>query len=130
MKKLSNYSFKIILILLMNPYYNYDNNIYNTYLYYSGGYHPTFVQYQQFANNLYQGQMQNSIFNQIQMHPQQIQMHPVQIQVPSEQIQISPERKHSVCIKGMECKDIKCNDYHHPSKDLDILNASKKNNLF
>lgn len=93
-------------------YFNYDINTYNSYIYYSGGYPPTFQQYQYFANNIYNYHMsQNYISNQIQ------QSQP-------------PTRKFSFCIKGMECKDIKCNDYHHPSKDLDILNASKKNNLF
>jgi hypothetical protein len=113
----------------MNYSYNFDINVYNSFIYYSGGYPPTYHQYQAFANNLYQGQMQNYLANQTHMPPQHIQMLPVQIQAhstPSEQIQISPERKLSFCIKGMECKDIKCNDYHHPSKDLDILNASKK----
>ena len=58
-----------------------------------------------------QGQLQNYITNQTQS---------------SSQPEQPPIQKFSFCIKGIGCKDIKCNDYHHPSKDLDILNASKK----
>jgi hypothetical protein len=117
----------------MNYYYNFDINVYNSFIYYSGGYIPTYSQYQAFAKNLYEGQMQNYLINQTQMSPQQIQMPPQQIQMPPEHIQMPPEhiqmpqeQKLSVCIKGMMCKDIKCKEFHHPSKDLDILNASKK----
>jgi hypothetical protein len=98
----------------MNPYYNYDYNIYNTYIHYSGGYHPTFQQYQQFVHYLNNQQI---IQNQMHMHLQAPQI---------QSSRINREERLSYCIKGMNCKDIKCNDYHHPSKDLDILNASKK----
>ena len=118
----------------MNYCYNFDMNIYNSFIYYSGGYTPTYQQYQNFANTLYNYQ-QNYIANQtipqqqIQMPlpPQQIQMPLEQIQQPQQdQVEITQIQKHRVCIKGMGCKNIKCNDFHHPSKDLDILSASKK----
>jgi len=118
----------------MNYFYNYDTNINNAFIYYYG-YQPNFQQYQQFAYNLNyqkmlqdQGQMQNYISNQIQPHTPQLQSQPeVQSQPqPEVQSQSQPERKHNVCIRGMGCKNIRCTDYHHPSKDLDILNASKK----
>ncbi len=48
-----------------------------------------------------------------QLQPQQLQPQ----QLPIERI--------SVCIYGMGCKNVKCSDYHHPSKDLDIHNTSK-----
>lgn len=137
----------------MNYCYNFDINVYNSFLYYSGGYTPTYQQYQHFANYLYnyqiaqgqlqitqgqlqmpqgqlqipqgqlqmaQGQLQNYITNQTQLSSQQEQQQTEPLP------QLKPIQKFSFCIKGMGCKDIKCNDYHHPSKDLDILNASKK----
>ena len=123
----------------MNYCYNFDNNINNAFIYYNG-YQPNFQQYQQFVNNLYyqqmlqgQGQMQTYISNHIQPQtplipqtPQIQQLSDVQPSLAEVQPPLPPERKHTVCIKGMGCKNIRCTDYHHPSKDLDILNASKK----
>jgi len=116
----------------MNQPFNFDNNIYNAYIYHSGGFHPTFHQYQQFASTLYNNNMY--CFN-LQAQQLQFQQLP-QIQQPTQfqqlpQIQQQPEvpienkERISVCIYGMGCKNIKCLDYHHPSKDLDIINSSK-----
>lgn len=80
-----------------------DPNVYNTYMYYSCGYHPT---YQQYMNFLY---MYNSYYNR--------QYIPTFIPI---------NNKPSFCIKGMKCINIKCKDFHHPSKDLDILNKNKR----
>ena len=112
----------------MNQPFNYDNNIYNAYIYHSGGFHPTFHQYQQFASTLYNNmyyinlqahQLPFQQLPQIQQPPQLQQ--PPQIQQPPQQ----PIERISVCIYGMGCKNVKCSDYHHPSKDLDIINTSK-----
>jgi hypothetical protein len=109
----------------MNQQFNFDNNIYNAYIYHSGGFHPTFHQYQHFASTLYNNHMYC-----INLQAQQLQFQQSQ-QSQQLQFQQSPEvllevkEKISVCIYGMRCKNIKCLDYHHPSKDLDIINSSK-----
>jgi len=101
----------------MNQPFIFDNNIYNAYIYHSGGFHPTFHQYQQFASTLYNN---NMYYINLQAQQLQFQQAP-QIQQPSQQ----PIERISVCIYGMGCKNVKCSDYHHPSKDLDIINTSK-----
>ena len=103
----------------MNQPFNFDSNIYNAYLYHSGGFHPSFHQYQQFAYSLYNNLYYTNL--QTQQHQQLLQQHTHQIQQPSQ----SPKERISVCIYGMGCKNVKCPDYHHPSKDLDIHNSSK-----
>lgn len=108
-------------------YYNFDINVYNSFIYYSGGYTPTYQQYQHFANNIYNYQM-TPMVPMTPMTP--MAQGPLQNYITNQTLEQPPTQKFSFCIKGMKCKDIKCNDYHHPSKDLDILNASKKNNLF
>ena len=96
----------------------FDINIYNRYLYYSGGQHPDYYQYQQFVNNLY--------YQQYYQHYYQ-QNNPVQNNIE----QNNPVQSNNIinkitfCIKGMSCKNINCSDFHHPSKDLDILNESR-----
>ena len=114
----------------MNQPFNFDINIYNSYIYHSGGFHPTFHQYQQFAlynNNMYyiNLQAQQSQFQNLQQIQQPSQ--PPQPPQPLEPSQPDIEIKEriSVCIYGMGCKNVKCSDYHHPSKDLDIHNSSK-----
>jgi hypothetical protein len=105
----------------MNQPFNFDNNIYNAYLYHSGGFHPTFHQYQQFAYSLYN----NMYYTNLQA--QQLQFQQLQLQQPQQPQQppIEIKERISVCIYGMGCKNVKCSDYHHPSKDLDIHNTSK-----
>jgi len=102
----------------MNYSYKFDPNIFNAFVHYSGGCAPTLEQYQEFACNMYYQQvLQTQLRNFTQ---------PINNQIQPETITLTPSQKHSVCIKGMKCRNIKCNDYHHPSKDLDILNTSKK----
>ena len=98
----------------MNSKYNFDN-FYNTFMYYSGGYPPSFEQYQQHLQYTYQKQlMQNYMY--LQRMPS----------YPPPKINYIIKHIHSVCIKGMSCKNIKCTEYHHPSKDLDIIKASRQ----
>lgn len=118
----------------MNQSFNFDMNIYNAYIYQSGGFHPTFNQYQQFASSIYNNmyyvnlQAQQTQLQQFQAPHQQFQALHQQFQAQHQQFQASHQsnkERISVCIQGMECKNVKCKDYHHPSKDLDILNSSK-----
>jgi hypothetical protein len=107
----------------MNQPFIFDNNIYNAYIYHSGGFHPTFHQYQQFASTLY-----NNNMYYINLQAQQLQfqqLHQIQQLPQPPQPQVEIKERISVCIYGMGCKNVKCSDYHHPSKDLDIHNTSK-----
>lgn len=114
----------------------FDINIYNKYLYYSGGQRPNFFQYQQFVNNLY---YHNYFYYQntsLQNPPPPSEPHAIP-PPPSEPYAIPPppsepvtslgQIKQNNCIRGMGCKNIKCSDFHHPSKDLDIINEIRKN---
>jgi hypothetical protein len=114
----------------MNMQPIFDTNIYNKYLYYSGGQHPNFYQYQQFVNNLYYNnyfQYQNVLLQSPPLPSEPLPSAPLPSaplpSVPS----VPDQNKQNNCIKGMGCKNIKCTDYHHPSKDLDILNEIRKN---
>ena len=89
----------------MNPY-PIDYNIYNMFMYYTGGRHPSYNEYKYFEYTLN---------NPVQSLP------PAFIPTMPNQIPM----KISFCINGMSCKNIKCTDYHHPSKDLDIINSSR-----
>ena len=95
-----------------------DINIYNGYLYCSRGLHPTFEQYQNFAYNVYYHRYLNMM--QSNLLPKQIQNQLIVHEV------LPIQNEKIVCIRGMKCKNIKCKDFHHPSKDLDILNEFRK----
>lgn len=100
----------------MNTQPIFDINIYNKYLYYSGGHHPDYNQYQQFVAHLnYQYYLQQNY---------QAQNYQVQNQQVSNNLE-SNENKKKNCINGMNCKNTNCIEFHHPSKDLEIHNQSR-----
>ena len=112
----------------MNTQPIFDINIYNKYLYYSGGHHLDYNQYQQFVAHLnYQYYLQQNYQAQnYQAQNYPAQNYPVQNpQVSNNLVLESNENKKKYCINGMNCKNINCIEFHHPSKDLDILNQSK-----
>jgi len=39
---------------------------------------------------------------------------------------VTEKLKMTFCIYGMACKNTKCKDFHHPSKDLQILTESRR----
>lgn len=103
----------------------FDINIYNRYLYYSGGQHPNFYQYQQFVNNLYYHNYfyyQNTLMQNPPLQSEPVSSPPI----PSEPVSSPVQTKQSNCVRGMGCKNIKCTDFHHPSKDLDIIKEIRK----
>jgi len=102
----------------MNSYYNFDN-YYNDYMYYSGGYPPSYEQYQHYMQSIYQKQL---LQNYAHLQSPSTTLSPQ----PQPTINYIIKQIHSVCIKGMSCKNIKCTEYHHPSKDLDIIKASRQ----
>jgi hypothetical protein len=111
----------------------FDINIYNRYLYYSGGQHPNFYQYQQFVNNLYyHNYYQNSLAQSPPLPSEPVPALPSE-PVPSPALPSEPvpnssgQTTKNNCIRGMGCKNIKCSDFHHPSKDLDIINQIRNN---
>jgi len=126
----------------MNVQPIFDINIYNRYLYYSGGQHPNFYQYQQFVNNLYYHNYfyyQNSSLPSEPLPNPPIPSEPLpnppipSVPLPNPPLPSEPVSNSSGqttknnCIKGMGCKNIKCSDFHHPSKDLDIIKQIRNN---
>ena len=107
----------------MNTQPIFDINIYNKYLYYSGGYHPDYNQYQQFVAHLnyqYYLQQQNFQAQNYLIQNSQVSNNLVQtLQIESN------ENKKKFCINGMSCKNTNCTEFHHPSKDLEIHNQSR-----
>ena len=114
----------------------FDINIYNRYLYYSGGQHPNFYQYQQFLNNIYYGNYfyyQNMLAQSPPLPSEPMPNVPVLCTpIPKEPVLsistpiASDKTIQNNCIKGMGCKNIKCSNFHHPSKDLDIIKEIRK----
>jgi hypothetical protein len=86
----------------MNQHFVFDINIYNKYLYYSGGIHPDYNQYNEFVKSLY---YQNNLYQPYYFFHN-----------PNPQILYNQPKNY--CVNGMECKNVNCNDFHHPSKDF------------
>ena len=101
----------------MNQQYVFDINIYNKYLYYSGGIHPDFNQYNEFVKSLYyQANMYQPYYSFYNLQ-QPTNMVPVLNHQPNMMPVLNHQPK-NYCVDGMECKNVNCNDFHHPSKDF------------
>jgi len=95
---------------------SYDPNgyyIYNQYLIYSGGIHPTLDQYNRFAQNFYYYQ---NPYIQMQYYqiPQDQENFIINVKQPEHLLQPTNNTKKN-CDLNMECKDISCLLFHHPS---------------
>lgn len=108
----------------------YDPNgayIYNQYLIYSGGIHPTTEQYHKFAQNFYyyQNQQMYPLYPPIQQPIYQFQSQPnqenfiINVKQPEHTLQPTTQtnktQTNKNCSLNMECKDIACLLFHHPS---------------
>lgn len=96
----------------------YDPNVpylYNQYLIYNGGIHPTPEQYHKFAYNFYYYQYPQMypLYPPIQQQPNQ-ENFIIDVKQPEHILQPSTN-VNRYCNLNMDCKDISCLLFHHPS---------------
>ena len=90
-----------------------DVNIYNLFIYHNGR-HPNYQEYKHYEYFYY-----NNFRNYNYIAPT------TNTPTPSTNT-TTPRISH--CLQGMSCRNVNCNDFHHPSRDLNVININKLNN--
>ena len=117
----------------MNHLYNMnhspiiDVNIYNLFIYHNGR-HPSYQEYKHYEYFYY-----NNFRNYNYITPSTNTNTPsTNTPVPSTNTNTpstnTPAPRISHCLQGMSCRNVNCNDFHHPSRDLNVININKLNN--